>query len=195
MTLIIFFIFSGALTSFLFFSPGRANRFRPIGPWIMIEPHNTLPGRFRVDLRHMNLNDPPSMRTLSNLSGVPGWIGVKGTPIKNEDGSITLNAPYHVVFYETSMARQYTLLYPELDTPEEAAELYDKVAIMYYASRNIDTNYPINAEGRKSAAIEREPYYKNVIICAVEILNMERSMPDAAVKACSATQDDWDAWE
>lgn len=181
--------------SFFFLSSGKGKQYLPIGPWIVTPTHDTLPGRFRVDLRHLKLTDPipKTSSSRSNLVGVPGWIGVKGTKAKGKDGQIIATAPYYPVLYESSTARQLVLLYPEFDTAEEAAHLYDRLALAYCGPTEVDTNYPIDDEAKEAAASKKGPKY--VITCAVEVLNLERSMPEAAVAGCTATAKEWEEWE
>ncbi len=200
--------------------------FRPIGKWVTDLKAGTLLGRFSIDRRFLDVDEPQASSGRSEA--VPGWIGVRGTfqnydeneeEEENGDGdgsnkvvskkkksstkSAVLGAPYTIVYYEPNQAKQCHLLYPTFDTAEEAAATYDQFALSFYDPAEVDLNYAMDPEAREEAATTWKNEYskltgrKPAILCAVAILNFERSIPDGAVKVGegAATLEDWEKFE
>jgi hypothetical protein len=117
-----------------------------------------------------------------------------------------LGAPYTLVFYDTQQAKQCHLLYPTFATAEEAAQMYDQFALSLYDPFEVDLNYPLDPEARIEAAntwqreCSKVTGRKASVLLAIDILNFERSIPDAAVKVVTATEgttpsQDWEKFE
>jgi hypothetical protein len=133
-------------------------------------------------------------------SGCGNNITKKKVPQKSNKSTV-LGAPYTIIYYEPSHAKQCHLLYPTFNTAEEAAKAYDEFALNYYDPSEVDLNYPLDPTTRAALAERYQSEYANLsgrraaILCAVDILNFEQSIPYQAVAQGSATPDDWEKFE
>ncbi|KAL4436382.1 hypothetical protein ABPG77_009944 [Micractinium sp. CCAP 211/92] len=167
----------------------ESNMLRPVGQWIADPKRGTLLGRRqKMDLRH--LPDRQPLET-GRSHYVPGWLGVRVAEdtqwIPGYDG------PYEIAFYDTNAAVLVRVRSHSFDTVEEAARLYDKVALSYYGD-TADTNYPLTDELRQELGPQEEGGSKAVITLAARLLDLEQSIPDAAI-ATGVGAEAWAEWE
>ncbi|KAL4420498.1 hypothetical protein ABPG75_010154 [Micractinium tetrahymenae] len=170
---------------------------RPVGPWIVDQKRGTILGRrLKMDLRHLPDRQPLEK---GRSHYVPGWLGVRVA----EDTQWTpdYDGLYEIVFYDPNAAVVVRVHSRSFRTVEEAAKVYDKVAVCYYGE-TADTNYPVTDDMQEELGTQEsllklrgeEGGSKAVITLAARLLELEQSIPDAAI-ATDVSGEEWTEWE
>ncbi|EFN52584.1 hypothetical protein CHLNCDRAFT_138597 [Chlorella variabilis] len=176
----------------------EAGMARPVGPWIVDRHKGTVLGRAaRLDKRHLpdrQLPDGGEEGRAYRSPCVPGWLGV--SIVESDEEQVWhpgYKGQYHPVFWDSHCAVKHKVPSAYTETVEEAALLYDRMALSYFGS-GADTNFPPTEELLAELGGQEEGARSQVIPLAARLLFMEQSIPDEAI-ATDVSQEEWDEWE